>query len=583
MMYDTISSNLLTDANLQLSQLLPESSFVEFDAHKLKNHRVVWSNPHNAPSFKLDDYAYCTPLASDSAKDYLDETKRYKADRYGGVGIGPNGGGARCGLIGGVQVKGIGRNQLAGTETPFWHSYGGETVAGGVREAIWGEICHFSLPYGGVRVHGIIDTGTSVPLFEANGNGEVTRRGLTLREAAIRPGHFVRSLFFSRKDEKLRQLCSDSERTRRAIFCLGDTFQSTFGGNESNALNSSYINTCLKLMFSRFATQIAVGNVKRIIHGAINASNICLDGKWIDFGTISTISDYGRIIINNTGPDVWEHSRVIKVASELIVSLRKYLPHTLASKIIPLGELSNHFHIEFKKRVRIEFLKLTGIPECRLAKIDEKSQLAFYDCIQKIISSGNKEPFKLYHPCPFYVAHMPDKMGDFHLNTIMKIVATCRNAEEADRRLSIELTNQSLRKEFIFTFWNIKNAFLAQFNSTSIRNAWCFMAINCLRVNMNIPELYRHTLDKAINNFLISESDASLFINPLVNKAKTLLMDPVDRTLDLSDWFLGRATLSLDTGFVINGSPIDFQIGVKKIKSGILSANQIKELLVYGN
>jgi hypothetical protein len=118
-------------------------------------------------------------------------------ERYGGRGASGNGGGVRCGWIGDLTIKGIGRSDLAGQDAPFWHSYGGCSLPEAIREAIWGDVYDAALPYGAVRVEAIITTGTQVPLHDAEDfGGEMCPRALILRRPFLRPAHYMRSMLF---------------------------------------------------------------------------------------------------------------------------------------------------------------------------------------------------------------------------------------------------------------------------------------------------------------------------------------------------------------------------------------------------
>ena len=64
-----------------------------------------------------------------------------EVDRYGGSGIGKNGGSGRCAIINGVQIKGVGRTQLAVSDDDLWHSYGGLNL----QDAIYGSVAVPSL------------------------------------------------------------------------------------------------------------------------------------------------------------------------------------------------------------------------------------------------------------------------------------------------------------------------------------------------------------------------------------------------------------------------------------------------------
>ena len=397
-----------------LASAFPPSSFVPFSVHKLVIPKIVWSRAHAEAEAFLLRFAYCNPLPGDPMTKFSGERKVFYSDRYGGAGMLSNGGGARCGSNDGMQVKGIGKTPLAGKKTPFWHSHGGESVAGSIRDAIWGEVCDAALPFGAVRVEGIIETGTTVPAFTAtDGAVELEARGLTVRPFSVRPGHFIRALQFTRQDEQRALLAPDADRTRCAVKHAPRLFQEIF---QSEPLKLS---EALPIMVTRFAAQLAAANAKKIVHGAICASNICIDGKWIDFGTASTVSDYGKIKIGDTLPDAWSLDDSHMVIRDLVFYLQRYLPAEDRRDVPPPTVLLSLFDIVLQERRMWEFLKLTGISESALARQPKADLRELYAHCLNVMGSGNSEPFQLYGGRHRSDVEMPSVMGDFHLPSIM--------------------------------------------------------------------------------------------------------------------------------------------------------------------
>ena len=100
----------------------------------------------------LNNYHYCSPHPDDNESAYLPEEKFLLGERYGGRGVGDHSG-VRCGLDGDIQIKGVGRNILAGKNSEFLRSHGGVTLSEAIREPLWGEICHHVLPLGLCRIN----------------------------------------------------------------------------------------------------------------------------------------------------------------------------------------------------------------------------------------------------------------------------------------------------------------------------------------------------------------------------------------------------------------------------------------------
>jgi hypothetical protein len=173
-----------------------------------------------------------------------------------------------------MQIKGVGANDLAGNKsTDYFHAYGGASLQEGIRDALWGEICHIALPYGGVRVHGLIGTGTKVKLaYPRPGKNAFTPRTLIVREPAIRPAHYMRAIFHSPKAE-MSQYVSDVERTRNAILSLPEALSRALRKTVPQESVCDHVEADLHEMFDRFAAQIATARAKRLMHGA--SSRLC--------------------------------------------------------------------------------------------------------------------------------------------------------------------------------------------------------------------------------------------------------------------------------------------------------------------
>jgi hypothetical protein len=504
---------------------LPDTSFISFTAQRATKARLVWKNRTSARAASIERHAYFLPLPGDPG-DSSDEgdTMRFLAERYGGEGIGVNGGGARCGLRDGLQIKGIGPNILAGGKQAYWHAYGGESLAGSIREAIWGEICHAVLPHGAVRVLGVIDTGTLVSLHAATPSraGGMTRRGLTIREAALRPGHYMRALGYLRADEKLHGIGSDAERTRRAVNALPHALRAQYAIDRSLS-EAEAINATLLDMTARFAEQQAASWAKRIVHGTISASNLATDGRAIDFGTMSTVSDFGRIIVAKGGRDAWQTSPTTDVMGELLRTLLRYLPMPDKPGLVSYAAMSAHFSQVWENSRKTEFLKLTGLPSSFIAQSGRNAVDALSACIDRIVASGNGEPFRLYSACPGAGAAMPHKMGNYRLNDILTTLALHEDDDAADRAVSSHLQDGALRTRLIKAYFPVRRAYLSQLSQEQRAAAWFTLALDAVRLNQNLPGLYRHHLDQSIDALVAGGGDVQGFSDAIIGHAIAML------------------------------------------------------------
>ncbi|MBX9798744.1 MAG: hypothetical protein K2Y13_04720 [Burkholderiaceae bacterium] len=560
---------------------LPEASFVPFDVQKLAHPHIEWVNSLIGDSelFNSNDFGYCVPIMGDEPRMYLPVFKKYSAERYGGDGIGSNGGGARCGLASGVQVKGIGANLLVGTVTDYWHSHGGAALEEGVQEAIWAEVCHIALPYGAARVHSLISTGTMTP-YRCFLGDSITRRALIIREPALRPAHYMRAIFHHPNQEMRQRYSNDVFRTKTAVGAITDGLAAAFGARQGKQSDADYINQCLREMCERFACQAATARAKRIMHGTLNASNICLDGRWIDFGTISTLSDYGRIKLGrNQQSDLWlQHLSLLGPISDLIFYLRKYLPLHIAKSILHAKDFSDVYLNKYNDRLMIETLKLIGVREVHFSEIEKNHLHRLYVCMQKIILTGNKEPFKLDYPGDW---EMPVVTGKYHLNTILVYAAFCIDEESTFTSLATILSDIDLREEFVSAYWAVKEAFLAGLEPTARANALVFTALNALRLNTSFPELYRTNFEATLKSVVSEGGNLEEYIEKLLRKARMLLSEPHDEMIDLSLWFTSTVEVSEHIGILSNASPTTLNNLLDIIQEEVFTPEQAKLAKIY--
>ena len=503
--------------------VLPPTSWVPYPAHALAKPQVVWRGMIELQRTELSEYAYCTPLPGDSAGAYLAASKTFMADRYGGGGLKSNGGGARCGIWGEAQVKGLGRNCLAGSQTSFWHAYGGASLAECIREAIWGEVCHAALPFGALRLYGLIKTGTEVPRPARAGDDAApsTARGLAVREIALRPAHFIRANYFSRRDEQQHGLVADHARTANAVRSFQAACQGLFGG--AGSLNDNF-----SAIVRRAAIQLAAARAKRIAHGALTASNFCLDGRWLDFGTMSTVSDFGPIIVATGMPDATEQHSLLRASiSDLHAALKRHLPPQEAAELAGEDVFWSHLMSALEHGSQVEFAKLTGIPTDALASASPALLARFYACTSKIISHSG-EPFKLFDNPVSGQPQMPQQMGRYALDKIMVTLATSTSADTAERRLETELGDPVLRRETVTAYSALRSHFLTQRRASADgrHRLLCFSALNAVRVNTPVPALYRHHLEADIDALLTEGGDIDAGVTRHVERAGELLNEP---------------------------------------------------------
>lgn len=328
----------IMEAEMIMDYKLPALSYIPFKAIKLASPELVWINQELLEMSGLTEedvihnFSYVTPdYISTSGLDESDWVF-FLADRYGSRYEACNGGSARCGIRNGWQVKGIGRNPLVSRNIDRDHAHGMLCLTKAISEALWGEICHRELPYGAVRTLAIIKTG--VWMDADYGLPENNRQpcALAIREVAVRPAHFERATFFWPGNSHMQLRNDDAARVQQAIERLNQFLPSGERGLVAGLI----------CFVERMACQMAVSRVKGIPHGSLTSSNISIDGRYLDFGTVSSVPDFSNYILAAGQGGVWDdHLLIAEWLRHIGVFINKYHPEKLERKQLNL--IIDHF------------------------------------------------------------------------------------------------------------------------------------------------------------------------------------------------------------------------------------------------
>jgi hypothetical protein len=567
-----------------LLNLLPRSCFVEFEAFELRSPRVLWRTSSSLNS-TADCAHFALPIQGEPTNAFnFDKKRRYLGERYGGKGIGSNGGGVRCGFDGTVQVKGLGQNSLVGVSTEFFHSYGGCNLDEAVRDAIWGEICHAVLPYGAARAVSIVATGTVAPLKYENRKAESHRaRALLNREAVVRPAHFLRAIAYAPRKHANEHVL-DAERTRAAISTFGDIARFMIDDDCSiQAASPDYIALGLQAIFARFAAQLATARAKRIAHGALTPSNISIDGRWLDFTSCTALSDYGRVIVARGRPDfLREEMDIVNMARDLMFYFERYCNWGSGARKLPVAsELIRKFQSAFEFHRQREFLKLTGATDEDLDLLNHVVTNRLYKAMSVIMCAGNSEPFKLLSPDPNFVPRMPSQMGRFHLPSVLRIAALSKNRNQLDRYLDDLLTDDELKTTFCDAYMDFRDSCEHNSRARIGSRGDSFRALNALRLNSSLDFLYRTVLNPLIECTEPTEDAVTQIISETVSNATFLLTTPKTGAFCYEPWFKRNLTASLTDGLVDGTVRISLGTALSSIAS--LQLTKTEQELVCEN
>lgn len=303
---------------------LPSISQLDFSVHKLISGETAWINPDAAYQAGANDkaaffsrfaYAIADTRWIEALRFDRHERRMFRAERYGGAGIGDNGGGVRVGNDGQFQVKGIGRNELCGSGADTFHSYGALNAPEAIYEAIYSAILNKLMPVGAIGVHGVMATGVQAAYYRFNdwaaGDYQQGWGALLVRERCQRPSHYIRAGLFKPAESGSGVMASDVARTRATNRQL---FRQCGDANQAIRYFGKFLQNC--------ANQFAFARVARIVHGTLSPSNIAVDGRWVDLACTSFVQggeNSGYLV-----PFYREPEAVVHVFKEWFEGFAKY-------------------------------------------------------------------------------------------------------------------------------------------------------------------------------------------------------------------------------------------------------------------
>jgi uncharacterized protein YdiU (UPF0061 family) len=231
------------------------------------------------------------------------------ADRYGGHNIGNNGGSGRAAQIGNYHVKGVGRTPLVGFGMDEAHASGRAYLEECVRESILAEICARDFPHGSVRTLAIIDTGR-VQVWQTEAGPKPEHCCLLVRRAFFRPAHIERATLY--KSGNPREGSVDAERVRGTVAQLTQAL----GGLE-------VLQRDLLTFVERWAQQLAGSYVQCLPHGGVSSSNVCIDGRLVDFGAMAALPSLKRYwVASGDNPSGEEYKDILSTINSITCAFR---------------------------------------------------------------------------------------------------------------------------------------------------------------------------------------------------------------------------------------------------------------------
>lgn len=263
-----------------------ELPFTPFHAHPLSEASLIWTS--RAAAGQSDIVARMNrnmvarvggPYFHPRAFDLMQQPVLLNAESYGGTGGSYNGGGVRVGnLDDRVQIKGIGRNPLAGIASRAAHQYGGLLLDQAAIEIVFSMLVDKILPYGACPIYGLAITGIDFVFDERAADLAAWREqggkgALLFRKPLLRPAHFLQNRAYVPLDHR-PLLLNDLERCRIVA---------------RRAIGKRRFHRWLEDFIMRAAQQFAYASIYGLMHGALSASNLTMDGAWIDLNFCSIV------------------------------------------------------------------------------------------------------------------------------------------------------------------------------------------------------------------------------------------------------------------------------------------------------
>lgn len=373
--------------------------------HRRPDARVVWVNPRalredparpaavrqpEAYGAHLIERVACVSDAPAAGADPDDSAVAGWADRYGGSGIGLNGGSGRAAVIGAYHVKGTGPTPLIGVGTDRAHASGGAYLEECLREAILSELVAAEFPHGAVPTLGILDTGLVQHWPQAVPPCSEPRT-LLVRPVFLRPAHFERAGQFADGDPLGG--ARDEERVAR------------FFDHASRCFGRTGLDALYRTLWSRWAAQMAYAWVHRLPHCGDSTSNICFDGRLVDFGAMAAMPGWASIgTIWGELPFGDELALLSRTAPVLARHWGRHVDPAFATPEAVMA-LLQAARQRYREVVNIEILRLCGLDRSRARAVAHAEQAvtgpgSLGDVIARLISHYRREHATIFDGTP---------------------------------------------------------------------------------------------------------------------------------------------------------------------------------------
>ena len=350
---------------MNLKEWLPEESFVNVNLSKIENPEI-WIGGEN-----LTSAAWIVSPDADF---------KGIADRYGGQGNGGATGSGRCVNINGYQIKGCGRTILSARplhfsidtcltvkdHQNFRHTNGVLGLDEAMKEYIFSYAYNQATPYGAVTAHGVILTGQQSPCKYPEDTGHpYIKSALLVRDQCLRLGHYVGIRMANQSQLIELGYVTDTIRTELAV----NSFEKLVEYFNIDTSDNNKSDSVFLLFTKRLATQAAWSFIKRLMHSAIGEGNVTIDGKFLDLGVSTQLSDYGNVSVAVGQPYFHqENNRRKEMIYELFFTLSKF---SKTQFLTSPGTIIQYFDSVYNTEIENSLLCCLGLPKSMSKQVDQ--------------------------------------------------------------------------------------------------------------------------------------------------------------------------------------------------------------------
>jgi hypothetical protein len=560
---------------------------LSFQMHRCPAPALIWTNrrlPHaSGDTGLLEDFAWQVPIDPLRAGA---PCKTFYAECYGGDGVQNNGGGVRGAWLGDWIIKGSGINLLSGYSDEAaakYRRHGRASVSEILIEAVWGEILHYALPYGAVRMKAVIVTG------ERLDNAWEPTGAMGVRQFAWRPAHAMRAPAFKVRPEHRALIPHDVSRVVAAINQLPQILPmpATLSTADVARLSSSKrLTVGLEEMVRRFAEQMATAKVKRLAHGTINSSNIAVDGRWNDLNTVSALPGFGYR--KHLTPFWREHASLLSTIDSLCFYITKYFatPNTRQPEAAPTREwLTATYERLYDEALHRRFISLCGYPQKIINQVwtGVDGRLAMRNLAKTMIMiarSGHS------HRRPYHEAlDETPPLGDYDLASILFTMAQA-DSDRQEAILGTLLHDEKLRLTFKEQYQRVQKLMVKatrklDVNSDNLRK---LIRLNCHKAGMVVPQLFSNRLYETCKTLAENQTismttrfRAEADLDEIIDMARTIYQEAPGLTTLL--WCAGDIQIVYDARTDTINATVDKRIVVMSCNDLVTCAKQSPVLM----